>query len=88
MIEGGYPPDGDLTLSALRTVWRRDAGRTIPNVGRLASIVELTEDGERISIFASRGFFRFEIAGRRFRVGHLSDAESVALSWLLRGEGR
>ncbi len=68
-------------------MWRETAGKMIPNAGRLAAVVALSEDGERIPIFASRGSFRLELDGRLFRFGHLSDAEAVAAGWLLRGEG-
>ena len=48
MAEGAYPPDGDMRLCARRSVWRSAAGQTVSNPGRIASVVALTEDGERI----------------------------------------
>ncbi len=88
MIKGGYLPNGDMALSARRSVWRRDAGRTAPNVGRLASIVAPTEDGERIPIFTAQGTFRFELDGRKFRFDRLAEAEVFVAGWLLHAEDR
>ncbi len=87
MIEGGDTGGSDMRLCARRSVWRRDAGQTVPNAGRLASAVALTEDGERISIIETRGSFRFELEGQQFRFGHLGDAEVFVAGWLLRAEG-
>ena len=86
MMSRPNPPNGDIALSARRSVWRRHAGKTIPNVGRLESIVALADHGEQVPIFRGRGCFRFTLDGRLFRFGHLSDAEAVAAGWLLRGE--
>ena len=77
-----------MRLCERRRAWRRDAGRTVPNLGRLASIVALTADGERILIFASRGSFRFELDGRKFRFDRLGEAEVFVAGWLLHSEGR
>ncbi len=76
-----------MRLCERRRAWRRDAGRTVPNLGRLASIVALTADGERIPIFTARGTFRLTLDGQQFSLADLSDAEGVALGWLLRDEG-
>ncbi len=86
--DGKYQPSeiADLALGARRTVWRQYAGRTIPNRGRLASVVVLTEDGERLPIFMARGTFRLILGGRGYRLSHLSDAEAIAIGWLLHSE--
>lgn len=88
MIKGGYLPNGDMALSARRFVWRQDAGKTIPNPGRLAAVVALSEGGERIPIFTARGTFRFELDGRKFRFDRLGEAEVFVAGWLLHAEGQ
>lgn len=60
----------------------------VPNAGRLAAVVALTEGGEWVSIFKVKGAFRFTLDGRVYRLGHLGDAELIALGWLLHSEGR
>jgi len=82
-------PLGDgLFLSARRSVWRQNAGKMVPNLGRVAAVVALTDHGERIPIFTARSTFRFELDGRKFRFDRLDEAETFAAGWLLRGEGR
>ena len=75
-----------MRLCERRGAWRQDAGKMVPNAGRLASIVALTEGGERIPIFTTRGSFRLELDGQQFRFGRLGEAEVFVAGWLLHGE--
>ncbi len=88
MLEGVGPPNGDMRLGERRALWRSEAGKVVANAGRLASRVTIREDGEIIPIFRVKGAFRFTLDGRVYRLGHLGDAELIALGWLFHSEGR